>query len=99
MRFTTDHPANIFTPGLLGDLLAAIERLAVSDGVRVVVLTGSDRAFAGGADLQSMQSLTDDAYREYIETEYRLFRAVERLPMITLAVSPGRASATGPNSN
>lgn len=95
VRFTTDHPANIFTPGLLDDLLAAVDQLPAMDDLRVVVLTGSDRAFAGGADLQSMQSLSDDEYRNYIETEYRLFRAIERLPMITLAAIAGPCVGNG----
>lgn len=44
---------NALTPQLLGDIRDALSAVAEDSNVRVVVLTGTGRAFCAGADLQS----------------------------------------------
>src|SRR5580658_8494006 len=45
---------NALNSELLSELVAAFEGFDVDDGVRAIVLTGSDRAFAAGADIKEM---------------------------------------------
>ena len=45
---------NALNSELLAELVAALESFDVDDGVRAIVLTGSDRAFAAGADIKEM---------------------------------------------
>ncbi|MDE2181694.1 MAG: enoyl-CoA hydratase [Alphaproteobacteria bacterium] len=45
---------NALNSDLLEELAAALEHFDADDGVRAVVLTGSDRAFAAGADIKEM---------------------------------------------
>jgi enoyl-CoA hydratase/carnithine racemase len=44
---------NAFTAPMVGELLSAIEQADNDDEVRVVILTGSGRAFSAGADLSA----------------------------------------------
>jgi enoyl-CoA hydratase len=45
---------NALNSALLSELVTALEAFDADDSVRVVVLTGSDRAFAAGADIKEM---------------------------------------------
>jgi len=45
---------NALNSQLLGELVAALEAFDADDGVRAIVLTGSERAFAAGADIREM---------------------------------------------
>jgi enoyl-CoA hydratase len=45
---------NALNSELLSELVAAFEGFDADDSVRVIVLTGSDRAFAAGADIKEM---------------------------------------------
>jgi enoyl-CoA hydratase len=45
---------NALSPTLLDDVLAAARAFDADDGVGCIVLTGSDRAFAAGADIKMM---------------------------------------------
>jgi len=47
---------NALNSELLNELVAALESFDSGDEVRAVVLTGSDRAFAAGADIKEMAS-------------------------------------------
>jgi len=53
---TLDRPEalNALTPQLLRDLVAALEAAAADEAVRVVVLTGTGRAFSAGVDLKAL---------------------------------------------
>ena len=45
---------NALNSELLSELVAALEGFDADDGVRAIVLTGSERAFAAGADIKEM---------------------------------------------
>jgi enoyl-CoA hydratase/carnithine racemase len=45
---------NALNSELLSELVTAFEGFDLDDGVRAIVLTGSDRAFAAGADIKEM---------------------------------------------
>lgn len=88
LRFASDHPANVITAELLERFLEAVDALE-ADPPRVLVVSGRDDVFSGGADLGSLRAMSDDAYRAYIAAEYRLFRRVDLLPFVTIAVVAG----------
>jgi enoyl-CoA hydratase len=46
---------NALSFGVFGEIAAAIDDLEADDGIGCVVLTGSDKAFAAGADIKEMQ--------------------------------------------
>jgi enoyl-CoA hydratase len=49
---------NALSSELLDELIAALEAFDVDDAVRAIVLTGSERAFAAGADIKEMAPQT-----------------------------------------
>src|SRR5215467_10858079 len=53
---TLNRPAalNALNNALLNELVETLEGLDTDDGVRAIVITGSDRAFAAGADIKEM---------------------------------------------
>jgi enoyl-CoA hydratase len=56
---------NALNSQLLGELATAVEEADASDKVRCIVLMGSDKAFAAGADIREMADKTFvDMYRE-----------------------------------
>ncbi len=64
IRLNRPKALNALNSELLGELAAALGEIAADDGVRCVVLTGSDRAFAAGADIKEMSDKSyADMYR------------------------------------
>jgi enoyl-CoA hydratase len=49
---------NALSSLLTAELLAALDKLEDDDGIGCIVITGSERAFAAGADIREMVSLT-----------------------------------------
>jgi enoyl-CoA hydratase/carnithine racemase len=81
---------------VLGDLIAAFERLRGIDGVRVVVLRGSgDKAFVAGADIQEMSRLDVDSARPFIDRLRRACEAARQFPCPVIARIPGWALGGG----
>ena len=85
LRFQSDHPANVFTLPMLEELHERLKSLATPGDTRVLIVEGGERIFSGGADLASIREMDPATYRTYIETEYAAFRALEVLPIITIA--------------
>ena len=56
---------NALNAALVADLGAALDVFEADDGIGAIVLTGSDKAFAAGADIKEMQDKTYmEAYRQ-----------------------------------
>jgi enoyl-CoA hydratase/carnithine racemase len=54
---------NAWTPIMERDVRHAMEAAAADDNVRVIVLTGSGRAFCAGADMEALEGLDPDDIR------------------------------------
>ena len=82
---TLDRPKqlNALNDQLMNELGAALLAFDDDDGIGCVVLTGSDKAFAAGADIGAMKDWTYmDVYRsEYITRNWETLRRI-RKPVI-----------------
>ena len=56
IRLNRPHALNALNGELMDELTAALDATEADPGVRCVVITGSDRAFAAGADIKEMAS-------------------------------------------
>jgi enoyl-CoA hydratase len=73
---------NALNAQLISELNCVLDEYEADDGVGCIVITGSERAFAAGADIKEMQALTyPDVYRmDFITSWERLSRC--RKPVI-----------------
>jgi len=85
---------NALNSALMDELSSAIEAFEADNQIRCVVLTGSERAFAAGADIKEMagKSFTE-AYREDFVT--RNWEAVARARKPVIAAVAGYALGGG----
>ena len=54
IRINRPEVLNALDTGLMADLVAALEELDKNNNVRCIILTGSEKAFAAGADIREM---------------------------------------------
>src|SRR5262245_28697857 len=73
---------NALNAALMAELNAALDAFEADDAIGCIVLTGSEKAFAAGADIKEMQSKTYmDAYKsDFIGAWERVTRV--RKPVI-----------------
>src|SRR3954464_15628598 len=65
IRLNRPQALNALSAGLVRDIGAALDEFEADDAIGCIVLTGSEKAFAAGADIKEMQSKTYmDAYLE-----------------------------------
>ena len=94
IRFNRPHALNAFNDQLMNELTAALDAAEADDGVNCIVLTGSDRAFAAGADIKEMQHKSYvGAYREDFIT--RNWERVTRCRKPVIAAVAGFALGGG----
>jgi len=58
LRLHRPKALNALSSGLFKELNGVLESTECDDSVRAVILTGSDKAFAAGADIKEMQDMT-----------------------------------------
>ncbi|MEM0964367.1 MAG: enoyl-CoA hydratase/isomerase family protein, partial [Bacteroidota bacterium] len=97
---TLDRPEvrNALSAELVTRLTEALTDAATDDAVRVVVLTGSGRAFSAGADLAALHALsTASVEANLADSEHlaTLFETIYRLPKPVVAKVQGHAIAGG----
>jgi enoyl-CoA hydratase len=71
---------NALNPQLMQELGKALQELDADDGIGCMVITGSDKAFAAGADIGVMKDYSYmDAYRtNYITRDWEHLRAIRK---------------------
>jgi enoyl-CoA hydratase len=67
IRLNRPEALNALNSRLLGELSAALDDAEADEAVRCVVLTGSERAFAAGADIKEM---SDKSYAHMFQTDF-----------------------------
>ena len=82
IRLNRPEALNALSGQLVSELAAAMKAADADEAVRCIVLTGSEKAFAAGADIKEMASksyvdvLTDDLFGPEIEAIQRIRKPV-----------------------
>src|SRR5215467_4551715 len=88
IKLNRPEALNALNSQLLGELGAALDAAEADEAVRCLVLTGSERAFAAGADIKEM---SDKSYAQMFVTDFfgPAARRIEacRKPVIAAAAS------------
>jgi enoyl-CoA hydratase/carnithine racemase len=99
---TLDRPRqrNALSQALMRELIACARELADRSDIDAVVLTGSAVCFSAGADLNDAQAWADASLpivtrREIASLGYKLCKAWEEMPQITIAAIEGYAVGGG----
>ncbi len=77
------------------EIQAALDDAASDEKVKVVIFTGSGRAFSTGADLKESKTRSPEQYRDYLEALQEGSRRIIRFAKPTLAVINGYAIGSG----
>jgi len=91
--------ANPLSSSMMVALTDALERAASDDAVRAVVLTGADRHFSAGADLEALKRIAEAGDESIISSDAeqlrKLFEILLGHPKLTVAAVHGAAVAGG----
>jgi 2-(1,2-epoxy-1,2-dihydrophenyl)acetyl-CoA isomerase len=100
-RITLNRPERLngITAGMLRELETALARLAATDGLRCLILTGSGRGFCSGQDLDERRHVAEGASID-LEASLagglnRVVTAIRDLPFPTVACVNGVAAGAG----
>jgi 2-(1,2-epoxy-1,2-dihydrophenyl)acetyl-CoA isomerase len=88
---------NSFNAALREELRAAVEQVNADGGVRVVVLTGSGRAFSAGADLQEVpEAGSDFSVEAQLNDEYKpILLGIAQAPKPWISAVNGACAGIG----
>jgi enoyl-CoA hydratase len=86
---------NALSSRMLEAIAARIGELAADDSIRAVIVTGSGRAFAAGADIAEMQRMTAQEALGFSRLGHETFAALEALPVPVIAAVNGFALGGG----
>ena len=80
VRLNRPNALNALNAQLIDEMSKALDAFEDDEGIGCIVITGSDKAFAAGADIKEMQSKTYmSAYKEdFISKWDRVARAASR---------------------
>ena len=87
-RVTIDNPAklNILSPATLQELTKEIQRAGENSALRAIVLTGAgEKAFIGGAQLETLGCLDAKSAREFITLIHEACAAMRECPVPVVA--------------
>ncbi len=87
LSFDSKTRGNVITPSLLAEFHEAIDDVSAMKP-RVLILSGTEKSFSRGADIDTIKSM-GPAFQGYIESEFKLFDIVDRLPFVTIAALTG----------
>jgi 2-(1,2-epoxy-1,2-dihydrophenyl)acetyl-CoA isomerase len=97
---TLDRPdkLNSFTETMLREIRAGVDEASRSEAVRVLVMTGSGRAFSAGQDLSEITDKPGVELRSLLDELYNpLIRAIRGLEKPVVASVNGIAAGAGAN--
>ncbi len=77
------------------DIMAAIQAVQADKSVRVLIVTGSERAFAAGADVKEMAEATPRYARDFCGLAIEINNLLESMPIPTIAAVAGFAFGGG----
>ncbi|MDD3789768.1 MAG: enoyl-CoA hydratase-related protein, partial [Petrimonas sp.] len=86
---------NALNTQILNELNSAFDILAADTDVRVIIITGADRSFVAGANIQEMAGMNYEEAKAFGEFGSSVFRKIETCPQPVIAAVNGFALGGG----
>lgn len=95
LTLQSPNSLNALSSAGLREFRSSVERVRQSPDVRVLVITGSGKAFCAGADLKEIQNFTPESAREFSLFGHQTFSILESLRCPVVAALNGHAMGGG----
>ncbi len=95
LRLANPERRNVLDVAMATALRESAEALSREDGIRCVVLTGTGTTFAAGADINEIQTASDEENLDYNRRLRAAVNAVAALPVASIAAVNGHAIGGG----
>lgn len=95
VRINRPAALNALSTPLMVELGQALDGFSADAGVGAAVITGSEKAFAAGADIKEMKDLDGEGGTAFGRAGHRATRSVEELPQPVIAAVNGFALGGG----
>lgn len=95
VRINEPKTLNALNSELLQELDVAFTALATDSEVRVIILTGDERAFVAGANIAEMSQMTYEEAKQFGAKGSAVFRKIESCPQPVIAAIGGFALGGG----
>jgi len=98
LRLNRPENLNAWNQQMRDELKAAVADMVSDDLLRVLVITGTGRAFSAGEDVRGMKSLTDlgtRGFRRVVRDIHNVFDEIEAMEVPVIAAINGTAAGGG----
>jgi 3-hydroxypropionyl-coenzyme A dehydratase len=96
IKISRPEALNAFNADVILELSRTIDIVAVDDGIKVVIITGSgERSFSAGADISYMVNITPIMAEKYASSAQEVLNKIERLEKPVIAAINGFALGGG----
>ncbi len=95
LTFNRPDVLNALSPEMLGEFHSAVSEIQRNDQVKVLILTGADRAFVAGADIKVLQGLDPLGAKQFALTGQWALFALEAMDIPIIACVNGFALGGG----
>ncbi len=98
LRLNRPETMNSWHQPMRDELKAAVADLVADDGLRVLVITGTGRAFSAGEDVRGMGRLADvgtRTFRRIVRSLHDVFDEIEAMEVPVIAAINGTAAGGG----
>jgi enoyl-CoA hydratase len=95
IRINRPEQRNSLSAATLDELERAFSNLSARAPIKAVIFTGTGDAFASGADIRELSSLTPESAREFARRGQRLFQRIADARQLTIAAVNGYCMGGG----
>lgn len=95
IRINRPKQRNSLSVATLSGLERAVAHLTARDEISALIFTGTGDAFASGADISELRTLTPDSAREFATRGQRLFQRIADARQLTIAALNGYCMGGG----
>ncbi len=96
VRLNRPNKLNAVSPTMVAEIRTVVQSIKADASIRVVIFTGTGRAFSAGADIEALTAMRETAdFVRFIEAIQETYNSIEDLGLPTIAALNGLAYGGG----